>query len=137
MNNAVKIKSERPADTFKFLKFGQITDPDRLFNDLACEIFSKYFEIGIELGLKDKVLRNELHTGQFASLKGNEKALKMLQLWRDSADEDNFTYSVLAAVLEKHGYRRCSHEYCYITGIIRDLHVHNYIHVPACTHTCS
>ena len=51
-------------------------------------------------------------------LQGNRKALKMLQLWRDSVGEDNCTYSVLAAALEKHGYRRCAYKYCYITGII-------------------
>ena len=133
MIETVKIESERQ-DTFEFLKFGQITEPDRLFNDLACEIISKYFEIAIELGLEDKVLRNELHTGQLASLKGSEKALKMLQLWRDSTDKVNFTYSVLAAALEKHGYRRCSHEYCYIRGIFRDIQVHACIYEHAFTH---
>ena len=116
MSEAVKRKSETP-DTFKFLKFGQITDSDRLFNDLSHEIFSKYFEIGIELGVADKVLRNRLETGQLASQEGNKKALMMLQLWRDFVDEDNFTYFVLAAALEKHEYLRCSHKYCYITGI--------------------
>ena len=50
-------------------------------------------------------------------LQGNKKASRMLQLWRDSVSEDNCTYSVLAAALEKHGYQRCAYKYCYITGI--------------------
>ena len=108
MNKAVN-KSERP-DT--------ITDPNRLFNELAFNISDKYFEIGIELGLEAQVLSNELESGKFMMLQGNRKALKMLQLWRDSVGEDNCTYSVLAAALEKHGYRRCAYKYCYITGII-------------------
>ena len=95
------------------MKSGQITDPDRLFNNLAIYIHSKYMEIGIELGLKIEVLTNELETGIFMMLPGNRKAIKMLQLWQQSVTKDDFTYSVLAAALEKHGFRSCAYEYCY------------------------
>ena len=97
----------------KVVKSGQITDPDRLFNDIAEHIYNKYFEIGIVLGLQDNVLRNELETGKFELLPGNKKAIRMLQLWRESVSEDHCTYSVLAAALEKHGFQRCAHKYCY------------------------
>ena len=70
-------------------------------------------QIGLELGLSIEVLTSELETGGFVLLQGRRKALKMLQLWRDSVGEDKFTYSVLAAALEKHGLRRCAHQYCY------------------------
>ena len=98
------------------MKSGQITDPDCLFNNLAIYIHSKYMEIGIELGLKIDVLRNELETGQFMMLPGNRKALQMLQLWQQSVTKDNFTYSVLAAALEKHGFGSCAYEHCYTAG---------------------
>ena len=92
---------------------GQITDSDRLFKNISIEICTKYTEIGIELGLQSIVLTNELETGAFMMLPGNRKAMKMLQLWRDSVNKDNFTYSVLAAALIKHGFHRCAYEYCY------------------------
>ena len=95
---------------------GQIADPNRLFNNLAHDIQDKYMEIGTELGLEYKVLTNELETGKFTMLQGNKKAMKMLQLWRDSVAEDDLTYSVLAAALEKHGFLRCAHKYCYSKG---------------------
>ena len=95
------------------MKSGQITDPDRLFNDISLHICDKYMQIGLELGLSIEVLTSELETGIFVLLQGKRKALKMLQLWRDSVGEDKFTYSVLAAALEKHGLRRCAHQYCY------------------------
>ena len=116
MDEAVKRKSDRPNTLV--IKSGQITDPDRLFNELAYVIGNKYLEIGIELGLEGNVLSNELEMGKFMMVQGNKKALKMLQLWRESVREDNCTYSVLAAALEKHGYRRCAYKYCYITGMI-------------------
>ena len=97
----------------KVVKSGQITDPDRLFNNLALVICNKYMEIGIELGLEGIVLTNELETGEFKMLPGNRKALKMLQLWQQSVAEDSFTYSVLAAALKKHRCRACAHQYCY------------------------
>ena len=95
------------------MKSGQIRDSDRLFNDLSVHICDKYIELGIELGLEHKVLTNELETGKFTMLQGNKKAMMMFQLWRDSVAEDDFTYSVLAAALEKHGLKRCALEYCY------------------------
>ena len=117
MNEAVKRKRDKPDTATKkvqeVVKSGQISDPDRLFNILALEICNKYTEIGIELGLEGIVLTNELETGEFKMLKGSRKALKMLQLWQQSVAEDSFTYSVLAAALEKHGCRACSHKYCY------------------------
>ena len=99
----------------KVVKSGQIKDPDRLFLDLSIDIHEKYIEIGIELGLQGKVLKDELETGKFAILQGSKKAMKMLQLWQQSLDEEDFTYSVLAAALEKHGFRCCARKYCYTT----------------------
>ena len=95
------------------MKSGQIKDSDRLFNDLSVHICDKYIELGIELGLEHKVLTNELETGKFTMLQGSKKAMMMFQLWRDSVAEDDFTYSVLAAALEKHGFLRCALKYCY------------------------
>ena len=104
----------------KVVKSGQITDPDRLFNDLSLHICDKYMQIGIELGLGIEVLTSELETGRFVMLQGGRKALRMLQLWRDSVGEHECTYSVLAAALEKHGLRCCAHQYCYNIDILRD-----------------
>ena len=111
--NIDKIDSCKTAK--KVVKSGQITDSDHLFNSLSVDICDKPMEIGIELGLQGQVLTNELETGEFRMLQGSRKAIKMLQLWRDSVDEDKCTYSVLAAALEKQGFQRCSHKYCYIT----------------------
>ena len=120
MNKAVKRKRDKPNTATKkvqkVVKSGQITDPDRLFNNLALDICKKYMEVGIELGLEGIVLENELETGGFQMLKGSRKALKMLQLWQQSVAEDSFTYSVLAAALEKHGCRACAHKYCYTSS---------------------
>ena len=117
MNEGVKRKSDEPHTAAKkvqkVVKSGQITDPDRLFNDLALDVSNKYFEIGIELGLQGKVLRDQLETGKFMMLTGSMKALRMFELWQQSVAEDNFTYSVLAAALEKHGFQHCAHKYCY------------------------
>ena len=44
----------------------------------------------------------------------SSQSLKMFELWKQSVTEDNFTYSVLAAALEKHGFRRAAHKYCYV-----------------------
>ena len=117
MNQALKIKSDMP-DTCKnqkVVKSGQITDPDRLFSDIANYIYDNYINIGIELGLKFNVLENELETGQMRTLQGSKKALKMLQLWRESVKDNDLTYSVLAAALEKHGFENCADKYCYIS----------------------
>ena len=92
---------------------GQITDADRLFNDISNVIYNNYNEIGIELGLKGEILTNELETGKFTLQQGSKKALRMLQLWRESVSEHECTYSVLAAALEKHGLRRIAIKYCY------------------------
>ena len=103
------------------MKFGQITDPDRLFNNICLDISGKYNEIGIELGLQGKVLRDELETGEYKMLQGSKKAIRMLQLWQDSVHDD-FTYSVLAAALEKHGFMRCSLKYCYTSDLCTGNH---------------
>ena len=95
------------------MKSGQITDPDSLFNDLSLEIHNKYKEVGIALGLQYKVLTNELESGVMLMGKDSNKAMKMLHLWRDSVSEDDFTYSVLAAALEKQGFLLCAQKYCY------------------------
>ena len=121
MNEAVQRKSDN-TDTCttakQVVKSGPISDPDRLFNDLSLKICDKYTQIGIELGLQIEVLTDELETGKFATMKGSEKALRMLQLWKNnSVDEDNFTYSVLSAALVKHGFRRWAHKYCYTSSI--------------------
>ena len=106
---------------------GQIKKPDRLFNDLAAHIYTKYMAIGLELGLKVTVLEDELETGVFASSQGSKKALKMLQLWQNDVTDDDYTYSVLAAALEKHGFRRVADRYCYVnTGILHVL-IGNYV----------
>ena len=49
----------------KVVKSGQITSSDRLFNDIAMELCENYYEVGLELGLRGKVLTNELETGEF------------------------------------------------------------------------
>ena len=69
------------------------------------------------------MLTNELETGEFKMLQGSKKALKMLQLWRESVGEDKCTYSVLAAALEKHGFRRIAHIYCYTSSICAGNHM--------------
>ena len=94
------------------MKCGPITDHDLLFNDLALEIHTKIEEIGIALGLSSTILTDELETGRFANQQGSKKAFKMLTLWRDSVSGDMCTYSVLAAALKKHGFKRCALKYC-------------------------
>ena len=106
---------------------GQITDPDRLFNNLAVIICDKYTEIGLELGLEGKVLTNELETGEFKMLQGSKKAIRMLQLWQQSVKKEDFTYSVLGTALEKHGFLQCAHEYCYGSSICTGNHMDNII----------
>ena len=100
----------------KIVKSRKITDPDRLFTNIAKHIFERYTEVGIQLGLQSEVLTDELETGVMKMLKGSKKALKMLQLWQQSVTEDDCTYSVLAAALEKEGFRNCAYKYCYTTG---------------------
>ena len=100
----------------KIVKFGQITDPDQLFKDIAKYIFNKYIQVGINLGLKYNVLKNELETGTFSMLKGDIKAMEMLHQWKKSVHEDDCTYSALAAALEKEDFKSCAYEYCYTTG---------------------
>ena len=95
------------------MKSGQITDPNSLFKSLSLEIHHKYMEVGIELGLPHTVLHNELETGDMLMKRGNIKAMKMLHLWRDTVSEDDFTYSVLAAALEKQRFLLCAQKYCY------------------------
>ena len=95
------------------MKSGQITDSDRLFNNLSIHICDKYTEVGTELGLQNEVLTNELETGAVKMESGSKKAIKMLQLWRKDVKAEDFTYSMLAAALEKQGFRHYAHEYCY------------------------
>ena len=98
----------------RVVKPGQITDPDRLFNYLSVHIGKNYDKIGYELGLTHDVVHNALETGVFQMYSADKKAMKMLQLWKKSATEENFTYAVLAAALEKKGLTRCAEKYCYI-----------------------
>ena len=93
----------------KVVKSGQITDSDRMFKDLALVIHDKFMEVGLEFGLEYQTLCNELEVMK----KGSDKAMKMLQLWKQSIIRDNFTYSVLAAALEKHGHKQAAHKFCY------------------------
>ena len=95
--------------THEVVKPGQITDSDRMFNDLALVIHDNFMDIGLELGLEYQTLCNELEVMK----KGSDKAMKMLQLWKQSITGDNFTYSVLATALEKHGHKQAAHEFCY------------------------
>ena len=127
----MKRKSDKPdtCRTKKVVKSGQITDHDRLFNDISIKICDKYTEVGIELGLKGEVLTDELETGIFKMEKGSKKALKMLQLWQQSVDKDDCTYSVLASALEKHGFQRCAHKYCYT--VTKSICIGNHIHSSA------
>ena len=94
------------------MKSDQIRDPDRLFNNIAEKIATKPKEIGIELGLAISVLTNELETGEMRMKTGSKQALKMLELWQKSTNEDDLTYSVLAAALKKHGFVDCADKYC-------------------------
>ena len=98
------------------MKSGPITDHDCLFNNLSVHISDKYMQVGIDLRLDYKVLRDELETGILKTEQGSMKALRMLQRWRNSVGEDECTYSVLAAALEKHGLLECAHQYCYTAG---------------------
>ena len=100
----------------KKVKSGSIEDPDRLFNDMGLEIGGKYRKIGTELKLRDNVLSNELESGRYKFLDDSEKATKMLLLWKQSVTKEVFTYSVLAAALEKHGLVECAKEFCYTKG---------------------
>ena len=110
------------------VKSGQITDSDRLFNNIAVTICDKHQEIGIELGLDSIVLKNELETGMMVMKVGSKKAIKMLQLWRDSVAENDFTYSVLAAALVKHGFLSCARTHCF-TSIGNLLNIIFFVHV--------
>ena len=99
----------------KVLKPGSIKDPDRMFNDLAQDIGKYYAEIGVNLGLKQRRLDNELDSGHFMMLPDNKKAMKMLTMWKQSVTEESFTYSALAAALEKDDLlKECADKYCYI-----------------------
>ena len=91
----------------KFQKSDKITKSDCLFNDLAVSISEKYIQIGVKLGLEYDELIDELETGIFMTKRGSEKAMKMLQLWKKSVSEDDFTYSALATALEKFGFQNC------------------------------
>ena len=84
-----------------------------MFNNLSLVIHDKFMEVGAELGLEYETLCNELEVMK----KGSDKAMKMLQLWKQSIIGDNFTYSVLATALEKHGLKQAAHEFCYTEAL--------------------
>ena len=100
----------------KVVKPGPIEDPDCLFNDMSKDIGDKYGGVGIDLGVAYQTLRNELETEQFNMHPANEKAMRMLQIWKASVAEEDLTYSKLAAALEKNGLKRCANKYCYSTA---------------------
>ena len=83
---------------------------------MAENIGDKCMQVGINLGLAYQKLQNELETVQFNTLPVNNKAMKMLQLWKDSVAEEDLTYSKLAAALEKNGLTHCADKYCYTTA---------------------
>ena len=116
-----KIESEcadqSDGKTRKIVKSGQITHPDRLFNDLSKDIGVKYSDIGYELGLTFKVMENELESGNYENKTADKKAMKMLQLWKESVTEEEFTYAVLAAALEQKGLKSYAEQYCYTTDV--------------------
>ena len=101
------------------VKPGQITesDSDCLFNELSTDIGDSYMDIGIVLGLKYKKLYDELETGEYKWKRGSEKAMKMLQLWKESVTEEKCTYAVLAAALEQKDLKHCADQYCYTTDV--------------------
>ena len=112
----MKIKIDDTSDRAAHeVKSEQIVDPDRLFNDLSFVISEKYKVIGVDLGLNYQLLCNELETGKYEMKRGNEKAMKMLQMWQQSTShsEDRFTYSVLATTLEKYGFHDAARRFCY------------------------
>ena len=109
------------------MKSGKITDPDRLFNIIAVTISQKVKEIGIELGLSDKVLTDELETGKLAMEQGSKKAMKMFQLWQQSVDEDKLTYSLLATALENQGFTNTANKFCYTSSILTGNHIVNHM----------
>ena len=98
----------------RVLKPGSIKDPDPLLKELAQGIGGKYNEVGIDLGLMFKDLQNALETGPSMMLPANQKALQMLNLWRDKTPEMDFTYSILATALEKNGLQRLANKHCYM-----------------------
>ena len=104
----------------KVLKEGPIQDYSKLFNDLAMDISDKYEEVGLELGLPYKTLRSELESGLTLMLQGHKKATRMLHLWKDTADEESFTYKVLADALEKRGLQRCAYDHCYTSSLVTE-----------------
>ena len=99
------------------MKSGQITNPDRLFNDLSKDIGKNYSDIGYELGLTFNVMENELETGIYEMKPAPMKAMKMLQLWKESVTQEKFTYAVLADALEEKGLKRYAEKYCYTTDV--------------------
>ena len=124
MNKDVKIKIDDKSDkTAHKVKSGQIVDPDRLFNDLSFVVSEKYKVIGVDLGLNYQSLCNELETGKYEMKRGNEKAMKMLQMWQQSSSqgEDRFTYSVLATTLEKYGFHEAAQRFCYCNKVTSNL----------------
>ena len=114
-NCLLKIK---PTDTIpspiRVVKPGSIKEPDSLFNQLAKNIGDKYKQVGIDLGLTFMDLHNQLETGHTLMLPANEKALKMLMLWRDNSLEKDFTYVILATALENHGLTSFADKHCYM-----------------------
>lgn len=102
----------------KVLKGGPIQDFSKLFNDLGMDISDKYEEVGLELGLPYNTLRSELESGHTLMLQGHKKATRMLHLWKESADEESFTFKVLAAALEKRGLQRCAYDHCYTSSLV-------------------
>ena len=82
---------------------------------MSKDMGDKYRVVGIDLGISYQTLQNELETVTFNKLPVNEKAMKMLQIWKDSVANEDLTYSKLAAALENNELKCCANKYCYMT----------------------
>ena len=80
------------------------------------DIGDKYMNVGIELGLSYRILKDKIDSvATSATSPASQKAMTMLQVWKDSVAEEDLTYSKLASALEKHGLKCCADKYCYET----------------------
>ena len=98
----------------RVVKPGSINNPDIMFKELAQDIGNKYTQVGIDLGLTFQDQQNALDTGPYAMLPADQRALKMLNLWREQSLDKDFTYSILATALENNRLKRSAEKYCYM-----------------------
>ena len=98
------------------LKPSPIQESDVLFKELAIHIGTKYKEVGVNLGLSYTKMDNEVDTPLLMQSSPSKRAVKMLQLWKDSVAEREFTYAKLATALVDNGLKRYADIHCYITA---------------------